>query len=392
MGLTVLQEDIRKHSGRTILPPHFTETQRMVARHQQEIENLPTEVTIQQKDATEWLGLSEEVLGNTTAAVNVLNDLLNYDKIQRGKLSLELTVIPIWALVEKTLREFKLMAAEKDIHLCLKFSNNLLAERSTCDSTASALRQDILERVVVGDVSRISMMLRNLISNGLKFTPAKGSLTIQANVVSTLEASQQRRKGSMNLRRSANESPATAAANLKQKNFELANGDKISLPPKEYIDIRVIDTGVGMSYEQLQTVFHDGVQFGANKLQGGGGSGLGMFIAKSIVEQHEGKLGAQSKGIGHGSTFVAQLPLYHDPSSTTDVLRNSNPDIDACSETSTPENFSQRILVVDDAAPNRKLLIRLLENRGHFCDGAENGKEAVDYVKKAKNHPYDTIL
>ena len=129
-------------------------------------------------------------------------------------------------------------------------------------------------------------------------------------------------------------------------------------------------------------------------MQGGGGSGLGMFIAKSIVEQHEGSLSVESKGIGHGTTFIAKLPLFHDPSSTTDVINSSNPQIDSCSEASTTnyESLPQRILVVDDAAPNRKLLIRLLKNRGHTCDEAENGKEAVEFVKQAGNNPYDTIL
>ena len=75
-------------------------------------------------------------------------------------------------------------------------------------------------------------------------------------------------------------------------------------------------------------------------------------------------------------------------------MNRSNPQVDSSPEPSATqyENTPQRILVVDDAAPNRKLLIRLLENRGHFCDAAENGQEALEYVKKAENNPYDTIL
>lgn len=194
----------------------------------------------------------------------------------------------------------------------------------------------------------------------------------------------------------------------KQKNpgeqrFELASGEDKSLRPRGFIDIRVIDTGVGMTENQLKTVFHDGVQFGANKLQGGGGSGLGMFIARSIVEQHSGSLNVESKGLGLGSTFIAKLPLYFDsthPPSGTELENteystpSSNVGAHVTPQSADFQEFSpQRILVVDDAAPNRKLLIRLLQKRGHSCDGAVDGKEAVALVKQnLSGNSYDTIL
>ena len=399
MGLTLLQEDIRGHSGRTLLPLHLTETQRLVAKEQEEA-NLPKLLEIEQEDATEWINLSEEVLGNTQAAVNVLNDLLNYDKIQRGKLSLELTVIPIWTLVAKTVKEFNLMAAEKDITLQIVFDKDLVASGGTA-TAASSLHKHILERVVVGDVSRLGMMLRNLLSNALKFTPEKGSLTVKVNVAEKCDA-QECKSTSMGLGGKHKNNVQHASG---EKHFQLANGETLSFLPRGFIDIRVIDTGVGMTESQLETVFHDGVQFGANKLQGGGGSGLGMFIARSIVEQHEGTLNVESEGLGFGSTFIAKLPLFYDPSSTAvaselenteDVTPPSSVGASPGQQPIAQEYLPQRILVVDDAAPNRKLLIRLLQNRGHSCDGAVDGKEAVECVKDSlnpyTNNPYDTIL
>jgi signal transduction histidine kinase len=403
MGLTLLQEDIRGHSGRSLLPAHLTETQRLVAQEQEEA-NLPASIQVEQKDATEWINLSEEVLSNTQAAVNVLNDLLNYDKIQRGMLSLELSVIPVWELVEKTVKEFNLMAAEKEIKLRLVFAEELLMSKNAPAAlngkaaAAASLDKHILEQVVVGDFTRISMMLRNLLSNALKFTPEKGSLTVQVNVAEQLLDDKDKdgsNSASKNNLRPKKHTDATA-----EKHFKLANGEQISLPPKGFIDIRVIDTGVGMSSSQLKAVFDDGVQFGANKLQGGGGSGLGMFIARSIVEQHQGTLNVESKGLGFGSTFIAKLPLYYDPSSTSVTSENTE-DFPPPSSIGTngvqqpipQEFFPQRILVVDDVTPNLKLLMRLLKNRGHSCDGAVDGREAVECVKKAgANNPYDTIL
>jgi hypothetical protein len=52
------------------------------------------------------------------------------------------------------------------------------------------------------------------------------------------------------------------------------------------------------------------VQFNANTLQAGGGSGLGLFIGKSIVEQHGGTMRVSSEGLGIGATFVIELPLF----------------------------------------------------------------------------------
>ena len=76
------------------------------------------------------------------------------------------------------------------------------------------------------------------------------------------------------------------------------------------ITIKVKDTGAGMTKENLAQLFQEGVQFNANKLQGGGGSGLGLWISKGIVDLHRGLIYATSEGIGLGSTFVVRS-IHH---------------------------------------------------------------------------------
>ena len=156
----------------------------------------------------------------------------------------------------------------------------------------------------------------------------------------------------------------------------------------------MIDEGVGMSQEQVATVFDDGTQFNANKLQAGGGSGLGLNIARGIVLEHGGTLSCSSKGLGYGTTFTLELPLFKGTPKIVEEIENQlrvqdHPPIEkdiAKSQEPRDESFKipkLRILVVDDSTMNRKLCMRLLQKRGHTCEDACDGAEAVTIVKDA---------
>jgi CheY-like chemotaxis protein len=143
------------------------------------------------------------------------------------------------------------------------------------------------------------------------------------------------------------------------------------------------------------------------------------------MEQHEGSLTAYSEGLGHGTTFSMALPLYDIPvisKMENPLVLQSSSSSDESSSTSfvssegkkcitTPEGQESihsvprrchpNILVVDDSKMNRKLLLRLLQNRGYICEEATNGKEAVEMVQRRQQllegnqeeqPPYDTIL
>ena len=158
-----------------------------------------------------------------------------------------------------------------------------------------------------------------------------------------------------------------------------------------------------MTAGQLSRLFRDGMQFNSNELQGGGGTGLGLFIAKGIVKQHKGSLSAASDGLNKGSTFSLSLPVWHVPEPTQHmkVSVEHRPDSEISSTPKISErkprgdhSASLRILVVEDVKSNRKLLCRLLANKGHACEEAENGLVAVKMVKEAEaaGNPYDSIL
>jgi signal transduction histidine kinase len=151
MGLQLMQEEIRESQST------LTASKRFVS---------------DSDNKAKMLELTEDIIGNATSAVGVLNDLLNYDKIEMGTLSLERTIVSIWDLIERILAEFKLPAKAKKIDFKLDFS--ALVETDEESPSTIDLSQDIRERRVLGDAIRIAQVLRNLVSNGLKFTPDGG--------------------------------------------------------------------------------------------------------------------------------------------------------------------------------------------------------------------------
>ena len=207
--------------------------------------------------------------------------------------------------------------------------------------------------------------------------------------------------------------------------------------------VSVRDSGVGLSEDNLKQMFREGIQFNANQLQGGQGSGLGLWISKGFVDLHKGSLVASSEGIGRGSKFEMKLPVYLSTSaeaaywqSLDDLESNSSTvipiikpdDLASTSKESqaplwvsskvapldtAPAALSSplgkltesrravsevaaklRILVVDDSVPNRKVVCRLLINAGFECAQAENGQECIDMVQQcgSSGELYDAIL
>ena len=191
----------------------------------------------------------------------------------------------------------------------------------------------------------------------------------------------------------------------------LDQAELLEEPRAGSIAVSVTDSGAGLSEQQLAEICSEGVQFNANQLQAGQGSGLGLFISKGLAEQHGGTLTVTSEGLGKGSTFTMELPLFKveqemthfgslriKPSSVRDSnkfkIGAGNADNSGGADDSSLKmgdhsrrnsadrthavRRQKRVMVVDDAMSNRKLLIRILLAKGYLCDGAEDGQQAVD--------------
>eukprot|EP00980_Cylindrotheca_fusiformis_P030106 scaffold24377_cov132-Cylindrotheca_fusiformis.AAC.4 len=366
MGLELLQSELKAPKGLDVdVAPAAGET-------------LGGQVT--DEDVGFWLNVTQDTNENAHIAVEILNDLLNYDKLETGTLELETEPVLIWDLITKTVNQFGIQAANRKLELKLNIER---PSGLTIPDVEEGESHDPYN--VIGDSIRLSQVIRNLISNALKFAPENSTIRVSATYL------------------------PNGLPNAKP----MLLGDEAT-PSHERagsLQLCVKDKGVGMSKEQLERLFSEGVQFDANRLQHGGGSGLGLNIAKGLVEQHSGTIKADSPGLGLGTTFTVELPLYEfqeeelkkaidDRDSTTAPSSSNATRIDFSGEVESNKPMTRRVLVAEDSASSRKMLIRLLERAGHTCVPASNGREAVDIMKEdllaiqanANHVPIDTVL
>lgn len=300
------------------------------------------------------------------SAVDILNDLLQYDKIERGELKLQLGVISVWDLVEKVTLEFNLAANSKKIFLGLSFAleENVNDPERSSYQRAADLPNDVRNLCGVGDAGkpyiaqctaahcpagvptqleifpvlravRLTQVLRNLMSNALKFTKEEGVIRVTSVFV------------------------PSSRSDHGQKTIKLSGEDSISVVYKGQIKISVQDDGVGLSSEQVAKLFKDGTQFNPNENQQGGGTGLGLYIARGIMKQHKGSLSAASEGLGLGATFSMSLPLWDLPDQNERMLpwkTSKEAKTSECSQEEESEVLSSSlyVLVVEDVRSNRK--------------------------------------
>lgn len=177
---------------------------------------------------------------NANRLAMLIDDMLDLSRIETGKLNMTFGRVDVKYLCDFVYLTLKPQAEQKPIIFQQKVQPGL---------------------AVSGDVDRLQQALTNLVSNAIKYTPARGSVTIQA---------------------------------------ELSDGR---------VQISVIDTGFGITAEDQKKLFQKFFRVKTEQTRNIGGTGLGLCIAKSIVEAHEGEIRVESRP-GQGSTFSMRLPLY----------------------------------------------------------------------------------
>jgi signal transduction histidine kinase/CheY-like chemotaxis protein len=192
-----------------------------------------------------------------------------------------------------------------------------------------------------GDGDRLQQLVWNLLANAVKFTPKNGKVNVL-------------------LRRVASD-----------------------------LELVVIDTGRGIAGPLLPQVFEIHRPSDPDGSKYGGGLGIGLSIAKRIVELHGGSIEAQSAGLGRGSTFVVRLPISPLVSTTVGVTR-----VPATKEPAVqvpvaggPQGI--RVLVVDDETDARELLTFLLEGAGMEVRTASS---VIEAMKVLQEHPADVLV
>ena len=145
------------------------------------------------------------------------------------------------------------------------------------------------------------------------------------------------------------------------------------------IFFEVVDTGIGMTKEQVERVFDPFSQADASMSRKYGGTGLGTTISKQLVELMGGSILVTSEK-NKGSSFIFSLPLKPVvDSSSTNISRNAKPNI----------KKSLKILVADDVQQNIELLTLFLTRAGHAVESADDGEVAL---VKMREHNFDIVL
>ena len=357
--------------------------------------------------------------------LDILNDLLCFDKMEGGILVAHKHEVPVISFISDCVDMFSAQAREANVTVTL----------STCsgDSCGGPGSLPLLtDDTVFIDRFKMDQVLRNLLSNSLKFTPRGGSISVtcafvpdmtvlhdfssevadaeRASSPHSLINQMSKPPGSGSGQRSSSPSPRAGMVSLLQRKpvriFSIDNPGYT----KGKLIINVKDSGTGMAEEDYSRLFKEIIQFNPEVLQAGGGSGLGLWITKGIVDLHQGQITAYSEGLGCGSSFTVELPMQRILLSTITNIRDA-PDIsmatyfgsnhhvntiDASTSRVADEglNISKipcdldipkpvyHLLVVDDSPLNRKMLIRTFKMSGHICDEAEDGVIAVAKVKE----------
>lgn len=152
MGVTLLEEEMSKTLPDEQEQEQPTFTSDIVGSDESRANTCQTR---------EWITLLQDIAVGTTNAVNVLNDLLNYDKVESQSLALELSVFCLWDLIKEISAEFELSARTKQINFAI--SNDDLAS----DERISGSDDKSVRLFIVGDRIRLSQVIRNLVSNGI---------------------------------------------------------------------------------------------------------------------------------------------------------------------------------------------------------------------------------
>ena len=237
----------------------------------------------------------------------IVDDLLDVSRVARGKVALRLTRLDL-ADVARTCTE----------------DRRAVARGGGVTLTFAAPTGPVW---VDGDVTRLSQVLDNLIHNGIKFTPARGTVTVTVSAEGK-----------------------TAVA-------------------------RVRDTGTGIDRAMLPHLFEVFTQADRSLARSKGGLGLGLALVKGLAELHGGSVDAQSEGPGKGSEFVVRLPRAHEPAALTEVPVS-------------PSSIGKkkRILVVEDNRDSAESLRTLLDLSGYEVELAYSGPEGVAAAARFKPH------
>ncbi len=190
---------------------------------------------------------------------------------------------------------------------------------------------------VLGDTNRLQQVFWNLLSNAVKFTPAGGKVIVQLRKIDS------------------------------------------------HVQVEVVDTGPGISPEFLPYVFDRFRQADSTSTRQHGGLGLGLAIARHLIEIHGGTIEVRSGGAGTGATFTVKLPVAGsrlDPEPEHDA--DLSLEVEAKRSTSAEVLADVSVLIVDDDEDTLELLSAALTQRSANVTAVSSAMEAIAAIRKSR--------
>ena len=276
------------------------------------------------------------IKSSSEALMSLINDVLDFSKVESGHLNLELRDFSILPMINSLNSMFLSQATEKG--LSLKISVD-----------------DTVPRKIRGDETRLRQILLNLLSNAIKFTKS-GDVSLHVSTHSI-----------------------DSECNSAELEFE------------------VRDTGIGMSPEEISRLFMPFSQGDSSTTRKYGGTGLGLAICKSLSEAMGGKVWATSV-LREGSSFFSRVRVdivemrdAHALSSESENAKViSSGTINNKVESDKPaDSLPLKIAVAEDNMANQRVIMIMLRRLGWESEFAENGRELLDLVR---NKDYDLIF
>ncbi len=265
---------------------------------------------------------------NTENLNRLINQLLDFRKLQTGNLRLNLTESDIVSFIRNIVNSFNDYAIEKDIKL-----------------TFNTLKKRLF---VAFDPDKVEKILNNLLSNAFKFTDAKGSISVNLSLI-----------------------------------FDSESDDfSAQAVEKQFIEITIKDTGKGISNKNIEKIFMRFFQ--SDEGDRDAGAGIGLALVKELVNLHKGKIFVTSKP-GKGTKFTIRIP-YSTATETTMVVGANGteaPSLTTTSETQDGKISERVMLIVEDNTDVRQFI------RNHFnsffqiyeaANGDEGWKAALETI------------
>lgn len=263
----------------------------------------------------------DELIAASSHLLGILNDVLDMSKIEAGK--------------------FTLSSDPFSMRLALHDVENIIAQR--CTEKGINFITNIMELpdfYVMGDSLRLKQVLINLLGNAGKFTDTGGEIKLLAQPIS--------------------EDTSTVV-----------------------LRFSVVDSGIGMSSEQVSKLFTAFEQTDAGIANKFGGTGLGLAISQHLINQMGGNIAVNSVP-GQGSTFSFAINFQK---------TDARPEEPENAPVATDLNLSdKRILLVEDMLINRQIIIELLADTGLNIEEAEDGLLAVEKFESSPANYYDLVF